>query len=106
SGILATGTKGSAVPHFNYAPAPVEIIDRVRRIEALCEIHGVDLRAAALQFPLAHQAVASVVPGLGRAAHLMDTMILINTVIPSAFWQDLKHHGLIHADAPVPGGNC
>ena len=61
SGILATGAVEGA--YYNYAPAPPEILDRVAAIEAVCGRHGVRLPAAALQFPLAHPAVACVIPG-------------------------------------------
>ena len=59
TGILATGAVDGA--YFQYAPAPPEIMDRVRRIEAVCARHGVRLPTAALQFPLGH-------PG-GRDGH-------------------------------------
>ncbi|HEY2926917.1 MAG TPA: aldo/keto reductase, partial [Albitalea sp.] len=51
SGILATGT-GHGPASFNYAPAAREWVERTARIEAVCDAHGVPLRAAALQFPL------------------------------------------------------
>ncbi len=64
SGILAVGTNTGAPLYYNYEPAPQEIVEKVRRIEAVCARHGVPLAAAALQFPLAHGLVASVIPGL------------------------------------------
>ena len=105
SGILATGT-GSSEPRFNYEPAPRHIIERVRRIEGLCERHGVTLAAAALQFPLAHPLVASVIPGLGRPDRVAETLSLYRRQIPIGLWQDLKLQGLIRADAPTPGGGA
>lgn len=105
SGILATGT-GSSEPRFNYAPAPRHIIERVRRIEGICERHGVTLAAAALQFPLAHPQVASVIPGLGRPDRVAETLSLYRRQIPIGLWQDLKLQGLIRADAPTPGGGA
>lgn len=104
SGILATGTRGGAVAHFDYGPAPRDIIERVSRIEAVCDAHRVQLAAAALQFPLAHSAVASVVPGLSTASRVAQTVSLFEAKIPADFWQELKHEGLLHPEAPVPAG--
>src|SRR6266702_3496677 len=66
SGILATGTRHGGTLHYDYGIAPQAVVARVRRLEMHCERHGVPLAAAALQFPLAHPQVASVIPGLGR----------------------------------------
>jgi D-threo-aldose 1-dehydrogenase len=102
SGILATGTRGSGELHYNYAPASAHIVDRVKRIEAICDAHGVTLAAAALQFPLAHPLVSSVIPGLGSARRVAQTLALYREPIPDAFWRDLKKRGLVRDDAPVP----
>lgn len=102
SGILATGTRHSGALHYDYAAAPPLVVDRVRRIEAVCEHHDVTLAAAALQFPLAHPQVASVIPGLGTPRLIDRTLELYRTNIPAAFWHDLKNVGLLHADAPIP----
>lgn len=102
SGILATGSKGGG--SYNYGRAAPEVQDRVRRIEALCEAHGVALQAAALQFPLAHPAVASVIPGAARAGEVRANVAHMRAAIPAALWSDLKGQGLLHPDAPVPGG--
>src|SRR3546814_1922940 len=64
SGILAQGVGGGAPLHYNYEPPPAAIIARVARIEAVCAAHGVPMAAAALQFPLAHPQIASVIPGM------------------------------------------
>lgn len=103
SGILAKGVRhGGAIPNFNYAPAPPEIIAKVGAIEDICARHAVPLAAAALQFPLAHRQVASVVPGMGSARQVDDALALAALQIPSALWQDLKAANLIRPDAPVP----
>lgn len=104
SGILAAGTRSGAAVHYDYAPAPQSIIDRVRAIELVCDEHGVSLPAAALQFPLAHPAVVSVVPGLDSARRVWSTLELYGSKIPPEFWLDLKRRGLLREDAPVPGG--
>jgi D-threo-aldose 1-dehydrogenase len=102
SGILATGTRQGGVLHYEYGIAPQTVIDRVRRLEAHCERHGVPLAAAALQFPLAHPQVASVIPGLGSPLRITRTLELFRTSISDAFWLELKNQGLMHKDAPIP----
>jgi D-threo-aldose 1-dehydrogenase len=102
SGILATGTRHGGTLHYDYGVAPPAVVDRVRRLEVQCERHNVPLAAAALQFPLAHPQVASVIPGLGSPQHIERTMQLYKTNIPEAFWHDLKSQGLLRAEAPVP----
>jgi D-threo-aldose 1-dehydrogenase len=100
SGILATGAVEGA--HYNYSVAPEPILERVRRIEAVCRRHGVGLKAAALQFVLAHPSVATFLPGTRDVAHLVDAVDQIEQAIPAAFWQDLKREGLVREEAPVP----
>jgi len=96
SGILAGGST------YNYAPAPPEIRERVRRIEAVCRSHSVPLPAAALQFPLTHAAVASVIPGAKAPAEVEANMKLLQQPIPATLWRDLKSEGLLRQDAPTP----
>jgi D-threo-aldose 1-dehydrogenase len=100
SGILATGAVPGA--KYNYAPAPEHIMERVRKIEAVCKSHDVPLPAAALQFLLAHPAVASHVPGTRTVEQMDQNVAWMSHPIPPAFWQDLKHQGLLRQDAPVP----
>jgi D-threo-aldose 1-dehydrogenase len=102
SGILATGTRGSGTRYFNYAPAPDAIVERVARIESVCDEFGVTLAAAALQFPLAHPLVASVIPGVATVQQFEQTMRVFSESIPEAFWHTLKARGLLRTDAPVP----
>ena len=103
SGILAAGTQGaSPVPNFNYAAAPPAVLQRVRQLQAVCASFDVPLAAAALQFPLAHPAVVSVVPGARNALELQGIAGWMRHPIPPALWQVLREQGLLHADAPVP----
>ncbi len=102
SGILVTGSKGGQTPYYNYAPAPPEVIARVSSLEDVAERHGVTLAAAALQFPLAHPQVVSVIPGLGAARHVVQTLELYRETIPADFWRELKAHALLHPGAPTP----
>ncbi len=100
SGILATGSKPGA--RYNYAPAPQEVLDRVARIEAACARHGVRLPAAALAFPLAHPAVACLIPGMADPRELEANLDLLAEPVPPALFADLKREGLMRADAPTP----
>jgi len=50
SGILAVGPRDGAT--FNFRAAAPDMMERARRIRAVCERHHVPLRAAALQFIL------------------------------------------------------
>lgn len=103
SGILAKGVRhGGATPNFNYAPAPPDIVAQVGAIEDICARHGVPLAAAALQFPLAHRQVASVVPGMGSIEQVDEALALAALPIPAALWEELRGAGLIRVDAPVP----
>jgi D-threo-aldose 1-dehydrogenase len=100
SGILATGARPGA--KYNYAEAPADVLQRVERIEAVCERHGVPIAAAALQFPLGHPAVASVIPGASSPAQLERNVATFSHAIPGDLWAELKHEGLLREDAPVP----
>jgi D-threo-aldose 1-dehydrogenase len=100
SGILATGATPDAT--YNYRPAPPEIMDKVRRIEAVCARHGVPLASAALQFPLGHPQVATMIPGALSPEEVRQNVATFGTSIPADLWAELKHDGLIRADAPAP----
>ena len=102
SGILATGAAGKGC--YDYAAPAPEIVAAVRALEAVCGAHAVPLAAAALQFPLGHPAVATVVPGARSTAEVKQNLALFETPIPERLWSDLKGEGLLHADAPTPGG--
>jgi len=102
SGILAVGTKTGAPLYYDYEAAPQDVIEKVRKIETVCDRHGVPLAAAALQFPLAHPLVASVIPGLDSPERVFQTLALYRHKIPADLWQELRHEKLIRPDAPVP----
>lgn len=101
SGILATGPIAGA--KYNYRPAPPEILARVAAIEAACARHGVPLRRAALQFPLGHPAVASLVMGAVKPEEVADQVAELKAPVPAALWTELKAERLLGADVPVPG---
>jgi D-threo-aldose 1-dehydrogenase len=87
---------------WNYGPAPPEIIARVDALKAVCERHGVPLTAAALQFPLAHPAVAAVLPGPRNVAEMEVNAKLLRYPVPPALWTDLREAELIRPNAPTP----
>jgi D-threo-aldose 1-dehydrogenase len=97
SGILAGGDT------FNYAPAPVELREKVARMRDIAAGHGTDLKAAALQFLFAHPAIASVIPGARSAAELDENIALMTAPIPAALWREYREGGFLPAEAPVPG---
>ena len=101
SGILATGVLGGGEPRFNYARAPQAWVDRTAAIERICAEHGVPLRAAALQFPLAHPAVDIVVAGAQDVDQWRDSRAMLAQPIPATFWQALRDQGLLPAEAPT-----
>ncbi len=78
------------------------MIARVERIKAICARHGADIRAVALQFSLAHPAVAGVIPGASRPGRIAENRRLADARIAPALWSELKAEGLIAAQAPVP----
>ena len=100
SGILVTGSGAGA--KYAYGAASPQVQAKVQGIEAVCRAHGVRLPFAALQFVLAHPAVAAVIPGAARASEVEDNVASLAVAIPAGFWSDLKSEGLIDKDAPVP----
>ena len=100
SGILATGAVPGAC--YDYLPAPPAILERVRRIEEVCQAHRVALPDAALHFALAHPAVASVVLGAVSEAEVERNVAALASSIPSSLWSDLKTAGLLAEEAATP----
>ena len=99
SGILATGPREGAF--YNYDPAPQDILDKVTRIQAVCQAHGVRLVDAAFKFPLLHPCTVSVIPG-GQGLEEMDSNVTAASAdIPADLWAELKAEGLMRQEAPV-----
>ncbi len=98
AGVYNSGLLSAAVvaddAHFDYAPAPRPLIERARAIAALAEAHGIRLPDAAVQFPLRHPAVASVVVGTRTAAHVQSSAARASADIPDAFWSELAESGV------------
>ena len=72
------------------------------RLAAIAERHGVDLRAAALQFCAAHPVVAAVIPGTKTPARVRENVALMGRSIPAAFWQELKRVGVLPEEKAAP----
>ena len=100
SGILARGPRPGAF--YRYAAAGPEVIAKAERIAAVCRHHGVSLAAAALQFPLGHRSVVSVIPGPVTVKEVRANKAFMRHDIPDALWAELKAERLIRADAPTP----
>lgn len=99
SGLLADPRPGAT---FDYLPAPAEVLDRTRRIGAVCARYGVPLAAAAIQFPLGHAAVASVAIGARSVAEIEENAAMFTHPIPSALWSELKAEKLLPEGVPTP----
>lgn len=96
SGILAGGQ------HFEYQKAPADIVAKVERIKALARTHGVGIKAAALQFSLAHPATVAAIPGATRPSRIAEDTAALTESVPAEFWAALREERLIAPDAPVP----
>ncbi|MGH8926611.1 MAG: aldo/keto reductase [Acidimicrobiia bacterium] len=99
SGILADPRPGS---RFNYVAAEPFWVERAQRLQAVCDRHHVPLKAAAVQFPLAHPAVACLVMGVRRHGHLEEYPGLLQRSLPAELWAELRETGLIPLEAPTP----
>jgi D-threo-aldose 1-dehydrogenase len=96
SGLLAGGET------FDYRKAPPEKIAARDRIAAIAKEHGVDIRAAALQFCAAHPVVSSVIPGAKSAEKVRQNAELMKQPIRGAFWEALKAQGILPENSPTP----
>jgi D-threo-aldose 1-dehydrogenase len=105
SGILASGSRpqDGSPPYFNYAPAPANVVARVAAIERVCAEFAVPLKAAALQFPVGHPAIACVLPGARSRSEFDDNLAMARFPIPPEFWTALRDRSLVAAAAPLPG---
>ena len=104
SGILATGPREGA--WYQYEPAPPEILERVGRIQSVCEAHGARLVDAAFRFPLLHPAVVANVPGSQGPDEMASNLRAAAAGIPPELWAALKAEGLMREDAPVRAGSA
>lgn len=96
SGVLAGGRR------HDCRPADWGVRTRRDRITGLCAAHGVDPRAAALQFTAAHPVVTTIIPGTKHPERAALNARLLTDPIPNELWQDLRDAALIRPDAPTP----
>jgi D-threo-aldose 1-dehydrogenase len=101
SGILTDPRPGAT---FNYQPADAQWVDKARRIREVCDRHHTPLMAAALQFPAAHPAVATILTGVRSPSEIEQNEQMFRLPIPSGLWDELREEEMIPADAPVPKG--
>ena len=99
SGILANPAGSTK---FNYEDADATVIQTARRLDQVCNRHGVPLKAAAIQFPLHHPAVTAVLMGPRNTAELIDSEVMLKESIPNALWQDMVKEGLLDSQTPIP----
>ena len=102
SGILASDLSPGAT--YFYDQAPPEVLEQARSIKTVCDRYGVPLKAAALQFCLAHPAVAAVIPGARSVGEAEENCEMVRFPVPADMWAELRHAGLIPGDAPTPAG--
>jgi D-threo-aldose 1-dehydrogenase len=102
SGILATGTRSGLPPYYQYKPAVSGVIERVRKLEAICDQFNVILPMAAIQFVAAHPAMTSLVIGLQTKQEIDATLAYFQQPIPDEFWLALRDQQFIEAAAPLP----
>ncbi|MED3886965.1 aldo/keto reductase [Priestia aryabhattai] len=96
SGVLAGGTR------FEYQKASSDIMEKVEKIKAIADRHQISIKAAAVQFSLANPAVAAVIPGASRPERIAEDKAALNTVIPAAFWEEMREQQLVASHAPLP----
>jgi D-threo-aldose 1-dehydrogenase len=100
SGILTGGVKQGAT--HDYVAAPAHLIEKAQRIEAICQRYGVELGAAAMQFPLFHPAICSVIPGALGVSEVKQNVARLSARIPVELWSELKREKLLDPAAPTP----
>lgn len=100
SGILAAGSRGEG--RYDYQPPPAHVMEKLIALERVAKRYQVPLKAAALQFPLGHPAVASVIPGARSAAEVEENVRMMSHPVPASFWNELREEGLIAREAPLP----
>ncbi len=105
-GIVVGGPYSSGAlvggPNFEYAPATPQILDKVARIKVIATRHGISVKAAGLQFALAHPAVAAVIPGASKPERIAEDSAALSEVIPADFWREIREAGLVNPEAPLP----
>src|SRR5262249_1655437 len=96
SGVLVGGDR------FEYQRASPEILAKVTRIKALTDRYRIPIKAAALQFSLAHPASAAIIPGASKPDRIAEDVAALNVTVPDEFWHELRKQGLVAPNAPLP----
>ena len=81
---------------------PAGAVEKRAQIMAVASRHGIDIHTAALQFAAAHPQVSAIISGARSPGQIVSNVQAMKVGIPAAFWDELKSHGLIDAQAPVP----
>jgi D-threo-aldose 1-dehydrogenase len=104
AGVFNSGVLADPKPNarFNYQQAPQDLIEKARRIAAVCDRHGVALKTAAVQFPMAHPEVPTVLIGSRSAVQVAENVHDFEAPIPTQLWEELKAAGLLAAEVPTP----
>ena len=100
SGVLASDLSPDTT--YFYQRTPPEVLETAKRIKSVCDRYDVPLKAAALQFGLAHPAVAATIPGPRAQSEVEENVDMVGYDIPPDLWSELKAEGLIPQEAPVP----
>ena len=87
SGVLARPREGS---WYDYGPASDETLERAAAIDAVCQRHGVALKAAAVNFALTNPGVTSLVVGMAAPAEVDENLAALRTPPPDDLWQELQ----------------
>ena len=99
SGLLTNPSNPDVL--YNYGPVPHEVRTRAMALEECCKEFDVPLMAAALQFPMFHPAVCSIIPGAIRAEHVVGNVKNFAKIIPGELWDEMKNRDLLHPEAPI-----
>jgi D-threo-aldose 1-dehydrogenase len=107
AGVFNSGVIANPIPGawFDYAPAEPEVLQKVRDLTAICARHEVPIKAAAIQFPLAHPAVACAVVGMRDSGEVDENLRLCATAIPDELWAEIGDAGLLDERASIPPGS-
>ncbi len=87
SGLLAKGP--DAYPRYAYQDAAPDLLERSRRLAAICARHDVPLAAAALQFSTRNPRITSTIVGMSRPERVEQTLDLQAHPIPDALWEEI-----------------
>lgn len=89
-------------PNFEYAPIKPDMAQKIAKIKAIADRHGVSMKAAGLQFSLANPAVAAVIPGASQPSRIAEDSAALKEVVPADFWRELRAEKLVNPAAPLP----